>query len=357
MKLTKKQLQAAEDFHGALQGDRKAAERFVEGISTSDYPVQLNPALNKIALGNYAEQPKIWTGWATKINLPDFRQNQYWQFNGFGDTDIEPETAGYAHNDGSLPRVPEYDEYPVIRFSASEKGLTLVKSGVQIKISWEAIINDRDFDLLRRIPAEFGRRAAQKEDEEATLPLLSSTNFSVGNNNLYTNNPALTLESLEGAFQAISQQTYNGRRVIPAQRYALVVPPALEFTANKIKTVTEVTEVITSGSTETRQKSGNPVSGKFDVVVNPYINQLGTGSNLDTSWWLIPKPGSTPNPSVVNAFLTGRDKPQIFVQKTTTGDPVDGAFIDDSYSTKVRHVVTGGFIEPAGTLFSNGSGS
>lgn len=87
------------------------------------------------------------------------------------------------------------------------------------------------------------------------------------------------------------------------------------------------------------------------MTVNPYISRLGGNA---TQWWLVPVPGTTPNPAIVNLFLQGYEQPQIFVKRTTTSAPEEGAFIDDSYETRVRHVVTGAFIDPAGTLKSDG---
>lgn len=347
--LTEKQREAAEVLSGALNGDRGDQNRLIEGISTSDFPVLLNPALNQIVLNNYAEQAKIWSNWASREVMDDFRPTSFLQMAWDGtDPDIEPTTAGEAHYPGGLARVPEYGEYPVIRFEATAQGLTLKKNGVQIKISWESIVNDRQFNILRRIPAEFGKRAAVQEDVEATRPLLSTDNFSAGNGNLVTGSEwALSMESLEAAFEHIGNQTYNGNQVTAAGSYALVVPRSLQLTAEKIKSIQSIETIETSGTTEQRTVTGNPVANRFDIVVNPYLTSLG---GEDTSWYLIPTPGSTPNPNVVNAFLAGHENPEIFVQKTTTGDPVDGAFIDDSYSSKTRHVVTGGFVRPEGTL-------
>lgn len=347
IKLTERQRQVAEILSEALNGDRKAQERLIEGISTSDFPVQLAPALNSIALGNYADQPKIWQEWATRETMDDFRENEYMQFAwDHTDPDIEESTHGETHFPGGLARVPEYGEYPVIRFEATSQGLKLKKNGVQIKLSWESIVNDRRFNLLRRIPAEFGRRSAVQEDVEATRPLLSTDNFSVDNDNLQGSNP-LTLAGLKVAFARIATQTYNGNKVTSTGPYKLVIPEELEITAREIAAIQTVETIVVDGATETRTSTGNPVAGKFEIVVNPYYTQLGGAA---TDWFLLPAPGSTPNPSVVNAFLAGHESPEIFVQKTTTGDPVDGAFLDDSYSTKARHVVTGGFVQPGGTL-------
>lgn len=351
--LNERQFEAAKILSEALHGDRLAQNKLVEGISTSDYPTLLNPALNQIVLNNYAEQPKIWNQWASKETVDDFRPQEFLQMQWDGtDPDVEPRTNGKDHFPGGLALIPEYGEYPVIRFSASGQNISVEKNGVQIKLSWESIVNDRRFDLLRRIPAEFGKRAAVTEDVEATRPLLDTDNFSAANQNVLSGNPALSMESLKAAFDAIAQQRYNGNKVTATGPYKLVVPEELEMTAREILAVQTIETVTTDGTTEQRTVSGNPVSGKFEIVVNPYLTALGGSA---TSWYLIPTPGSTPNPSIVDVFLAGRETPQIFVQKTTTGDPVDGAFIDDSYSTKVRHVVKGGFIRPEGTMFSAGT--
>jgi hypothetical protein len=347
---TPAQQEAAKILSEALNGDRLAQNKLVEGISTSDFPVQLTPALNQIVLNNYAEQPKIWQNWASREVFTDFRESEYMQFTwDHEDEDIPGSNSGFTHTPGGLPVIPEYGEYPVIRFEATGQGLKIHKNGVQIKLSWESIVNDRNFGLLRRIPGEFGRRAATQEDVEATRPLLSTTNFSAGNGNLVTGSDwALSINSVEAAFEYIAQQTYNGNRVVPATNYKLVIPASLEMTARYIQNITRVERVDGVGTaSEVRYESGNPVGSKFDIVVNPYLTQLGA---QDDQWWLIPTPGSTPNPAVINGFLAGHEAPEIFVQKTTTGDPVEGAFIDDSYSTKVRHVVTGGFIRPEATL-------
>src|SRR5690606_41306395 len=124
-----------------------------------------------------------------------------------------------------------------------------------------------------------------------------------------------------------------GNRVAVASRYSVAVPPALALPAGHIKAGTSraVTE---GGGTDTGTPyvtNGSPVAGKFDVVVNPYLPLLPGGN--DTQWYLIPKPGTTPNPTVVNLFLQGYDRPQIFVKRTTNSDPTEGSFENDDYET------------------------
>lgn len=355
--ITQKQLQVATLLHEALEGDRTAGNLLVEGISTSDFPVQLTPALTQYALQGYAEQPTIWRQYAGTSNVSDFGLQEWYGLTGWGDDDVERTTAGTAFIPGGLPRVPEYGEYARLRFEATEKQFRLAKSGVAVQFSWETLVDRRNFGLIPSAFGEFGRRAAETEDQEATKVLTSPVHFSAGNGNLATGvaNGPLTIPALEAAFGQIAAQTdQNGNRVLAASRYSLVVPPALELTAEQIKAVTsrEIIEGVGTG-TETRYVTqGNPVAGKFDVVVNPWL-PLVPGGN-DTQWFLIPKPGTTPNPTVVNLFLQGYQTPQIFVKRTTNSDPSEGSFENDDYETKVRHVVTGELIVPFGTLKSAG---
>lgn len=362
MTLQKKHLEAARLLEGALQGDIRAANKFSEslqyglkeGISTSDLPTALAPTLSRIALNDYAEQVKIWSAWAGREVLPDFDTQEYYSLSPWGDEDVEPSTAGDTFYSGGLPTVPEYGEYSRLRFEATSKGLRLKKGGVAVQFSWESLLNPRNIGRIPRAFAEFGRRAAVKEDHEATKPLLDFTdNFTAGNQNVLTGAPALSIASLEAAFEAIGNQTYNGRQVTAAPSYALIVPQSLEFTAKRIQEIDSVETIEGVGTeTETRFRTGNPVAGKFTTVVNPYLAQMGGSA---TGWYLVPTPGSTPNPSVVNLFLQGHEAPEIFVKRTTLSDPESGSFTNDDYETKIRHVVTGAFIEPAGTMFSAGT--
>lgn len=354
--LTEKQREAAEVLAEALDGDRKAQNRLVEGISTSDYPVLLAPALNQIMLNEYAEQPQIWTKIASRETVDDFRPQDYlspaeWDRT---DPDITDSTAGEVHFKGALPRVPEYGEYQRIRFAVTGQALQTKKNGVALQISWEAIVNDRQFSLLRRLPTEFGRRAAVQEEVEVIRLLTLDDLWATGNDvngNEVTGNAAtwgLTLPNLEKAFQTITDTGYG----YLAPRYKLVVPNGLELTAANILSITQVDRVEGAGTaTETRYITGNPVANKIsEVVSTDKYTQLGGGAN---DWFLIPDLGSTPNPALVNTFLSGHENPEIFVKRTTFSAPEDGAFDNDDYESKVRHVVAGGAIDLRGALKVN----
>lgn len=357
--MTKNELNAALLFEAALKGDIKAQHKFLEGISTSDIPVQMTPVLNRLALDNYAEVPVTWTEYAARQTLASFESTPYMQFAPWDDQDVEASTEGRTFIDGGLPRVPEYGEYSVLRFSASQKSLKLAKSGVQIKFSWESLIKTRDFGLIQRAFREFGARSRRQEDYEAALQLvtqsgLNTANWNSTNQNIVTNNPQLSLPALDAAFTQLATQTYNGNRVTLPGNYKLVIPRSLLSVAEAIKNIQTIETDVVSGGTTTKTISSNTTGSKFDIVVADSISTIA-GAAADKFWFLIPPPGSTPNPSVLNLFLQGHETPEIFVKKSTDSSPEDGAYEDDSYSTKVRHANSGAFLEPAATIMSKGT--
>jgi len=361
--ITQRNLEAAKLLEGALRGDKRDKLALQEGISTSDLPVQLAPAINKILLENYQAAPKVWDRFSTRLVLDDFRPQQYLNL-AYDDSGLD--NQGDTFRDGSLPTVGEYDEYPTAGwFAATEQSIQLKKSGQRVRFSWEAIINDGNIGLLERLPVELGLKAAGKEDEEVTKQLVSTTglntaNFNSGNGNLF--NFALTLENLEKAIQAANTQVYNGKPITPVNRFALVIPQALELTARKILAVQTVQVDAVDGDITTRTITGNPVASQIEIVVNPWIKAIN--SSADAYWFLIPVPSATLNPSVALGFLRGYEAPELRIKANggifLGGGAVpvrDGSFDNDDFEMRIRHVATGGFLAPAGTIASRGGAS
>lgn len=363
--ITPRQIEAAKLLEGAIRGDRNDKLKLQEGISTSDLPVQLAPTINKIMLANYAEQPKIWSSFAQRLVVDDFRPQQYMNL-AYEDDGMDNE--GDTFRAGSLPTVGEYDEYPTAGwFSFSEAEFQVKKAGSRIRFSWESIINDGNISLLERLPLELARKAAGKEDEEVTKQLVTSTglntaNFNVGNQNILTGNPVLSLESLEAAITAANVQTYNGRSITPLSRFVLVVPQSLELTAKKILAIQQVRTEVTSGSTVTSTVSGNPIAASIQIVVNPWIKKIYNNAAADKFWFLLPVPSDTLNPGVVLGFLRGYETPELRVKANgglyLGGGAVparEGSFDNDDFEMRIRHIATGGFLLPTGTIASDGS--
>jgi hypothetical protein len=362
---TSKQVEAAKLLEGALRGDRRDKLKLQEGISTSDLPIQLAPVINKILLQNYEATPKVWDTFATRLVVDDFRKQQYLNLR-YEDEGMD--NQGDKFREGSLPTVGEYDEYPSAGFfSVTEADFAVKKAGQRVRFSWEAVVNDGNISLLERLPIELGLKAAGKEDEEVTKQLVASgglntTNFKSANNNLLSGNPALTLTSLEAAIQAANLQQYNGKLIQPVSRFALVIPRALELTAKKILAVQTVETSVTSGSILTKTITGNPIGTQVEIVVNDWITKINSGAGA--YWFLIPVPSATLNPSVVLGFLRGFEAPELRVKAAAGqyfgGGAVPenyGSFDNDDWQMRIRHIATGGFFVPAGTIASTGAAS
>ena len=364
-KITSKQVEAAKLLEGALRGDRQDKLKLQEGIATSDLPVQLAPVINKILLQNYEATPKVWDQFATRLVVDDFRRQQYLNLR-YEDEGMD--NQGDKFREGSLPTVGEYDEYPTAGwFSVTESDFAVKKAGQRVRFSWEAVVNDGNISLLERLPIELGLKAAGKEDEEVTKQLvatggLNTANFKSANNNLLSGNPALTLESLEAAIEAANLQQYNGKLIQPVSQFALVIPRALEMTARRILAVTSVETTTTSGSVATKRITGNPIGSQITIVVNDWITKINSGASA--YWFLIPVPSATLNPSVVLGFLRGFEAPELRVKSASGqyfggGDVPEnyGSFDNDDWQMRIRHIATGGFFVPAGTIASTGAAS
>jgi hypothetical protein len=242
------------------------------------------------------------------------------------------------------------------------------KAGSRIRFSWESIVNDGNISLLERLPLELARKAAGKEDEEVTKQLVTSTglntaNFNSGNQNVIAGNPALSLESLEAAITAANVQTYNGRSITPLSRFVLVIPQALELTAKKILAIQQVRTEVT-GDTVTSTVAGNPIASSIQIVVNPWIKKIYNNAAADSFWFLLPVPSDTLNPGVVLGFLRGYETPELRVKANgglyLGGGSVparEGSFDNDDFEMRIRHIATGGFLLPTGTIGSTGAGA
>lgn len=334
----------------------KATNKLREAISTSKFPVYLSPALNGILLKEYEKQVSNWRDYADEEEVMSFEAQPFYELE-LDDTDVPGSKDGQSFHKNGLAAVGQLDAYPAASLKSSVTKLETRKNGLIVKFSWEALKNGR-VDLVKRTMKDLAFRAAQEESFAAASALVdangvNSQNFKSANSNVLTGNPELSLEGLEKALDFMATVTYDGSRLVMPVKYNLVVPTALARRAEQIMAIREVRTTV--GKTETI--TSNPVAGKIAKVVEvPELGVIG-GAAADKSWFILPVKGSLPNPTVANVFLAGEKKPRIFVKRNTDMNPEDGDFLDDSYQTKVRHVVAGAMLKTIGTLASNGTGA
>ena len=339
--------EAAELWKKAWGGDKMAALVVNEAISTSDlFKSATGDVLDRLLLASYAEQPKVWDKFATRVQVRNFKPKKMVDIMG---------------GRNRLDLVPELTEYPGADTASKEYSIAAKKFGRRFGYSWEAGVND-DIDELRRIPDAFASAARITEEfaalEAVTVPVTGApsaaffkayaadASYSAFDN---SGTAALTGDALTTALTAMAGRKDAQGNTVPRQRLTLMVGTALQFVAQRILNATTIRT--TNGSKTTEEP--NYLAGAVDLVVNPYL--------AGTAWYLLPTP-STNRPAVAVAFLSGYESPDLRI-KSDTGSrvgggsiaPTEGDFDIDAVYYRVRHVVGGANLDPISTCGSTGA--
>lgn len=354
---TKRQMEAAKLLFAAQSGDLRAKLALQEGISSSDIPTLLQPAINVQFLAQYAAVPTVWDQIATEQLQDDFGPIK------FGDFQIDPSALvagnGATYVDGGLPVVGEYDEYPAVKFTTttSEKSIDR-KRGVRARLSWESLRRVGNFDLIGQFTNYFAQAAAFQED--ATLAELFVT--SAGNvgsaftGKQLTSDGALSLSTLDEALVQSRAARVNGRPVT-ANNYKLIHGAALTTTVSNLLSIQTIQRTDANGIYDINASS---ITGPFNPIE---FNALDTVSNSTTdNWWFI-VPNTTVRPQFLEVFLTGERTPLISIKDSghmsLAGGEVpvrEGSFDEDDIQTRVRHVVEAVNVANDGFVYSTSAG-
>lgn len=359
--MNQKEYEASQWLHEALHAQGRTREAYVrkiqEAIGSSALPKYMSPAMNGILMKEYGDFPTTWADYAERETVASPTEaTPYYEFE-LDDSQVPSKRGGKSTHKNGLAAVAEFEAYPAATLRSSEAKLATRKNGLMVPLSWEAVKNGK-VDIIPRIMKSLGRRAKEEENFAAASVLVDANgvnakNFTTARKNLLPGNPELTYESLRTAIQFLGTVEYNGRRIAMPAKYVLVVPSAL---AQKAHDIVSIKEVRTTEGNDTFISS-NSVAGKIAKVVEvPELGMIG-GAKADKAWFLLPVPGSMPNPGVVNVFLLGHEAPVISVKSTTNIGPDEGEFDDDTWKTKIRHFVSGGMLKSEATLASKGDKS
>lgn len=363
----RRRLMEAVTFVNAVYSGRRPAHHLSEAMTTSDFPILFGDILDRQMLAEYRERTGRWERIAKKRVVRDFR----------GVKLFKPLT-GLA---GQLEEVGQLAEYPEGALGEqTPQEITVSKFGKRVGLAWETLVND-DLDLMRAIPGRLARMARRTEAYKATGLYATSTGpsstlYSSGNKNIVNtanggstgNNPVLSIASLTDALLVFGNQLDEDGNPIEHDAVTLVVPPALEVTANNIINATSV-ELTTDGGTvgttpfpERRLLAANWLSKRVAIEVNPLLPLIDT-TRGNTAWYLFANPGSD-REALVMAFLRGWEDPAVFIKAPNARrvgggdiDPLDGDFDTDGVAYKVRHVLGTAIVDPKATVASSGAGS
>lgn len=358
-KATDRQKEATKLLVEALSGDVSAKIHLMEGISTSDIPTLLTPAINVMFLAKYAAQPAVWDQIAQEYMVPSFGEIK------FGDFNIDPSALiandGDDYVAGGLPVVGEYDEYPAVQFTTTALNKSIDrKRGVRARMSWESLRKVGNFDMIGRFTDAFAQYAAKQEDI-ALAKLFVTTGGNVGSD--WTGKdiagmPALTANgyaALGAALAASRAQTVDGVPV-SATTYKLIYGAALAPTVDQLLSINTIQITDQNGVYDV---SASLVTGKFRPIEFATMD-LVSGGTTDGFWFVLPE--GQLRPQFLEVFLEGMRTPMISVKDSgqflLSGGPVpvrEGSFDEDDIQTRVRHVVDAVAVDLSGAVYSDGT--
>jgi hypothetical protein len=340
-----------EILNEAADGSAKAQYLLREAMVTADFPYLFGDVLDRSLMAQWSTSIPNWQAFVKQGTVKDFRQAKMYGIEGMG---------------AVLEAVGERAEYPE-RGPSEETPITrqVAKYGARFGISFETMIND-DLGALRDLPQKLVVAARRTEALSVTNQYCGTagpdaTLYSVGNNNIITSNPVLSIAGLATGFLKMgSQVDVDGFPEI-VDAIVLVVPPALEITAQNILNAT-VLEVATGGGAYNAMDQlvvRNWMNGRLQLVVDPYIGLVAT-TNATTSWFLFAATTAA-RPAMQMDYLVGHESPELFV-KTPNASRVGGGTVPESFETeeqeyKVRHIYGVTTIDPHATVASNGTAS
>ncbi len=385
----------------AMEGDRWAALRLQEAMTTSDFPFLFGDVLDRSVLANYAETPYTWSMFAKRATISDLRLARIFRVDhgaAILDGPIIPNPAGTTPGTGpkGLAQVTEYPQS-----FRTDSGYTdqLFKFGRRMDFSFETIIND-DLDALKDTPALFGRAARRTEEKRCTKLYATTTGpntgfFNTANKNVINptvlgdatapTNPPFSIDALRWAILVFSNQRDKDGEPISIEDLVLVYGPNLRIDVENVLGAKELW-VNNEGGNIAQNAALNAMTSGVRMVVanwaakyavpalNYYLPIVDTTSG-STSWYLFAKPTSG-RPALQMSFLRGREMPQLFMRLpnqvaigegsmgpgnsimtgTANTNPLEGDFETDGVDYKIRHFIGGTLLDPVCAVASTGTG-
>lgn len=349
------------NFLVMAKNGRVSDHQFREVLSTSDFPILFGDILDLRLLNQYNTTKNVWSMYASRGTVPDFRQTRIVSLDGLQlplyPINAKPELANVQYDNnitetGYLTSVNVY-----------ERGFAF---------NWRMLINQRG-SFLGRVPMLLGRAAARTEERFTTGLYMGAggpdaTFFSNANKNLVniangaaSNNPALSVQGLKDALNVMYGQVDSDGQPIEIEGVTLVVSPLKQLDAMEILKATSLEIVPATSAVGTRIVTP-PWVNQFQLAVSWYQRILDATANKDTTWYLFADPNKN-RPALEVTFLAGYEKPSLWQKAPNTqrmGGGIDammGDFEDMSIHYKILHIIGGVLLDPKAAVVSNGSGT
>lgn len=250
--------------------------------TTSDFPLVVSNAANKVALEAYKAAESPLKALSRQRILSNFKAATSIRLGGMGR--LEPLT--------------ETGEFTATSRAEAGEAMKLATFGRRFDVSRQLLIDD-DLGLLGDTVTALGQAAAQTEADLMVGLITGNPNLSDGNPVFHASRDnvaagtTLDVDGIAAARHAMRSRTdLDGKTLIDARPLYLLVGPALETDAEKLLTAINATTT----------DEVNPFGGKLRLLVEPRLGET-------QDWFLFADPARLP--CLAHAYLAGAQGVQI----------------------------------------------
>lgn len=249
---------------------------------TSDFAIALASTVSRSLRQAYQSAPQTFKAWCRAGTLSDFRAA----------------TRVAMAGDLRLEKVNEFGEFKRGKIVDAGETIQLATYGKVVGVTRQVIIND-DLDFLARLPAMFGRAAADFESDTVygiltanaamadTVSLFHATHGNLGTAGVISET---TLSEARKNMRLQKDPSGNGQPLNLVAKY-VIVPAALETTAQK-----QFQAVVIA----TKAADTNVFNNAYEVVIEPRLD-----ANSTTSWYMAADPSQID--TIEYAYLDGQE--------------------------------------------------
>ncbi|NKJ77752.1 prohead protease/major capsid protein fusion protein [Rhizobium leguminosarum] len=274
------------------RGREQLAERAMQG--TSDFPVILGEASNRVILNQYQKAPSSFRTIARQRNFKDFRPH-------------------YMLRSGEFPALQDLSEHGEIKSAslkdATQESITLKTKAIRLGITRQLMVND-DLGMISDLLGGYGARIAAQENALAWAAIKANRALSDGiavfhanHKNLFGSVVASPDAASLGAGRAMMKKHKSDGIALNLSPKYLVVPTDLEVDAEKLMTAILAT---TTGDV-------NVFSGKLQIICDAELDD-------HDAWYLFADPAMAE--VLTFGYLNGQSGPLV---QTREGWTTDGA--------------------------------
>lgn len=359
--VSKKKLEAAAALLGsAMRGDKIAAGRFAEAMTTTDLRFNAAQLVTAEFIPQFDEAERTWTQIAGTRVVKSFEPVRLQSL--YGDL-----TGSGIREGGGAVRVPEDAPYPHITVTGVEAFYQkIAKNGFRFGYTWESAINDAE-GFFAGLPAEMLRVALDTEEAEVYDALIDGVAAAITagktvklaggtlpDGSVVKPNSKVTPEAIWQSILESSNREVNGRKIGRLSRYNIIVPVGQKmFLEWKLG---QAIIAIQDGSV-TLGPGDRSVFNSINIIESDKIGLV----NAD-EWYVVPAPGSYRRPLLELARLRGHETPELRVENAAGNylgggavSPFEGSFDTDNIDYRFRYVAGGLLWSVDPIVYSDGS--